>query len=576
MKRPNVILVMTDDQGYGDLGCTGNPWIQTPHIDAFHKESIRLGDFHVSPLCTPTRASLMTGRRPTRNGAWATCWGRSLLRKDEVTVAQVFSDNGYRTGLFGKWHLGDNYPYRPQDRGFQHVVAHLGGGVGQTPDFWGNNYFDDTYFHNGEPVSHDGYCTDIWFEEAAKFIKANKEQPFFAYISTNAPHSPYLVAEKYKKRYEQNPDIPEPAFNGMITNIDENFGRLDAMLKALGIADDTILIFMTDNGTSGGCTLDENQYVERGYNAGMRGKKGSYYDGGHRVPCFIRWPGGSIQGGRDIEEMALHIDVLPTLIELCALTAPDKVAFDGISLAGLLTGSTDALPDRTQFLQYRQSTNPPEKWTNAVITKRWRLIGGRELYDIKVDPGQCNNVADQHPDVVAELRGKHEGWWREIHPLLDQYCPISLGNDRENPLRLDAMDVMGDVVWQQTHVVLAQKSTGRWSVDVERPGEYTFSLRRWPDELNLPMDETLSPEEAARLAHSNGSGRSEVISPVKARLELFDQEWTTAIEPGSREASFKVNLEQTGVTQLEAWFLDEQGEERGAYYVYVERLTNGR
>jgi len=188
MRKPNVILVITDDQGYGDLGCTGNPWIQTPHIDAFHDEAVCLKDFHVSPLCTPTRGALMSGKRPIRNGAWATTWGRSMLRKSEVTMANVFSDNGYKTGMFGKWHLGDNYPYRPQDRGFQHVVAHRGGGVGQTPDFWGNNYFNDTYFHNGKLVAHEGYCTDIWFKEAIKFIKANREQPFFAYIATNAPH----------------------------------------------------------------------------------------------------------------------------------------------------------------------------------------------------------------------------------------------------------------------------------------------------------------------------------------------------------------------------------------------------
>ncbi len=379
---------MTDDQGYGDLGCTGNPWIQTPHIDRFHDGAARLQDFHVSPLCTPTRGALMTGHRPIRNGAWATCWGRSILRKTELTMADVFSANGYRTAMFGKWHLGDNYPYRPQDRGFQHVVAHKGGGVGQTPDFWGNNYFDDTYFHNGEPVSHDGYCTDIWFDEALSFIKANKDGEFFAYLATNAPHAPYLVAENYRASYEENPEIPEPAFYGMITNIDENFGRLEAKLNELGIADDTILVFMTDNGSSGGCTTDADQYASRGFNAGMRGKKCSYYDGGHRVPCFIRWPNGGICGGRDINEMALHIDFLPSLIDLCGLTPPAGAQFDGISLAGLLTGSTDSLPDRVHFLQYRQNTNPPEKWTNAVITQQWRLLGGKELYDIKADPEQ--------------------------------------------------------------------------------------------------------------------------------------------------------------------------------------------
>jgi arylsulfatase A-like enzyme len=569
MRKPNVILVMTDDQGHGDLGCTGNPWIKTPNIDAFHEDVIRLTDFHVSPLCTPTRGALMTGHRPIRNGAWATCWGRSILRKDETTIANVFSDNGYKTGMFGKWHLGDNYPYRPQDRGFQHVVAHKGGGVGQTPDFWGNNYFDDTYFHNGEAKSHTGYCTDIWFEEAMKFIELNKDQPFFAYIATNAPHSPYLVAEKYRKLYEGNPDIPEPAFYGMITNIDENFGKLDAKLKELGIVDDTILIFMTDNGSSGGCTLDDQQYVTSGYNSNMRGMKASYYDGGHRVPFLIRWTNGNIQGGRDIDEMTLHIDLLPTMIELCELEVPDNVTFDGISLADLLTGKEYSLPDRVQFLQYRQSTEPPEKWTNAVITKQWRLISGKELYDIKADPEQKNDVAEQQPQILERLRSAHEAWWDEVSPLFKQYCPISLGNDKENPTRLDAMDVMGDVAWHQTHIVLAQKSTGCWTVDVERTGRYTFSLRRWPEELDLPIDGAVSPEDAASHIYAGENGTCNTINPVRARVKLFDQEMNMPVTSGMEEVTFTINLDRTGITQLDAWFIDENGEECGAYYVYV-------
>ncbi len=572
MRRPNVILVMTDDQGYGDLGCTGNPWIQTPNIDAFHNDAVRLTDFHVSPLCTPTRGALMSGKRPIRNGAWATTWGRSMLRKTEVTMANVFADNGYATGMFGKWHLGDNYPYRPQDRGFQHVVAHRGGGVGQTPDFWGNNYFDDTYFHNSKPVSHDGYCTDIWFEEATKFIEANKDQPFFAYIATNAPHSPYLIAEKYRKLYEQNPDIPEPAFYGMITNIDENFGALDTKLKELGIADNTILIFMTDNGSSGGASLGANGLATRGYNAGLRGMKASYYDGGHRAPFFIRWPDGNLQGGHDLTELTLHIDLLPTFIELCGMTPPDGVTFDGASFADYLVGKADSLPDRTQFLQYRQNTTPPEKWTNAVMTKRWRLIYGKELYDIKADPGQQNDVAKQHPEVLAQLRSEHEAWWAEVSPLLDDYCPISIGSDNENPTRLDALDVMGDVAWHQTAIVLAQRSTGRWTVDVERAGDYIFSLRRWPKELGLSIDDTVAPEDANCHIYASGDGQCVPIHPIKARLKLFDQEWTAEVVPRAEAVTVKVNLPQTGVTQLEAWFADESGEECGAYYAYVERI----
>lgn len=571
-RRPNVILVMTDDQGHGDLACTGNPWIQTPNIDKFHDECVRFTDFHVSPLCTPTRGAIMSGRRPIRNGAWATTWGRSLLGRDEVTMANVFADSGYKTGMFGKWHLGDNYPYRPQDRGFQHVVAHKGGGVGQTPDFWGNNYFDDTYFHNGKAVQHTGYCTDIWFEEAIKFIDANKDEPFFAYITTNAPHSPYLVAEKYRRLYEGNPDIVEPAFYGMITNIDENFGQLDAKLKELGIADDTILIFMTDNGSSGGANLDKDGYVIKGYNSGMRGVKASYYDGGHHVPFFIRWPNGKLTGGRDIDEMALHIDLLPTFIDLCGLNAPEGVKFDGTSIAHLMSDTPEPMPDRIQFLQYRQHTDPPEKWTNAVMTKQWRLVSGTELYDIKADPGQEHDIAAERPDVVERLRNAHEEWWLEIEPQLSEYHPVSIGSDAENPTRLDAMDVMGDVAWHQTHIVLAQKSTGNWCVDVEQPGKYRFALRRWPEELGIAIDAAVSEEDANSHIYARGDGECITINPIRAELTIFGQTLSADVGKGDTEAVFELELQQTGKTELDAWFFDDDNAKEGAYYVYVERL----
>ena len=566
-RRPNVILVMTDDQGYGDLGCTGNPWIRTPNIDRFSRECTRLSDFHVSPLCTPSRGAIMTGHNPLRNGAWATCWGRSILRKDEVTMANVFADNGYCTGMFGKWHLGDNYPYRPQDRGFQRVVAHKGGGVGQTPDFWGNNYFDDTYFHNGEPQAHDGYCTDVWFEEAMTFIEDNKDRPFFCYVATNAPHSPYLVADRYKEPYEGNEDILEPAFYGMISNIDENVGKLDAKLDELGLRENTILIFMTDNGSSGGWRDDP----PAGYNAGMRGKKASYYDGGHRVPFFIRWPGGGIPEDRDVEDLITHMDLFPTFIDLCGLQAPDGLAFDGISVAPLLRGGAQDLPDRTVFAQFRQNTEPPEKWRNVVMTRQWRLVHGTELYDIKADPGQQNDVADRRPEVVARLREAHEEWWREIRPRLDQYCPISLGSDAENPTCLCSMDVLGDVAWNQAHVLMAQKSTGKWCVDVEQPGRYRFSLRRWPEELGLPLDDA-AESELAHVAPFLPDMKCCAIHPVKARLKLFDREETVAVQPGAKDAAFELQFDRTGETHLEAWFVDAEGEEQGAYYVSVERL----
>ena len=292
-------------------------------------QSVRLTDFHVGPTCAPTRAALMTGRYCNRTGVWHTVMGRSLLRRDEVTMADVFAAGGYRTGIFGKWHLGDNYPFRPQDRGFQEVLVHGGGGVGQTPDYWGNDYFDDTYWHNGKPEKQAGYCTDVWFDGALRFIEANRDRPFFAYIATNAPHSPFNVAEQYSGPY-MGKSVPNANFYGMIANIDENMGRLLGKLKALGLEENTILIFMTDNGTAAGFQAG------KGFNAGMRGTKGSEYDGGHRVPCFLRWPAGGLGGGKDVSRLTAHIDLLPTLIELCGLPQPAGVKFDGASLAPLL------------------------------------------------------------------------------------------------------------------------------------------------------------------------------------------------------------------------------------------------
>ena len=251
--RPNVILVMTDDQGYGDLACHGNPILKTPNLDRLYAESVRLTDFHVSPFCTPTRAALMTGRYPGRTGAYRTSSGRTMMHTDERTVANVFADAGYVTGMVGKWHLGDNAPHRPQDRGFQDVVWHRCGGVGQASDYWGNDYFDDTYERNGKFEKFEGYCTDVWFRESIRFIEENQTKPFFLYLATNAPHGPYLVDPKWSRPYEESAKWGSGArFYGMIANFDHNLGELRRKLDELELAENTILMFMTDNGTANG------------------------------------------------------------------------------------------------------------------------------------------------------------------------------------------------------------------------------------------------------------------------------------------------------------------------------------
>ena len=548
-KRPNVILVITDDQGYGDLGCHGNKVIQTPHLDKLHQQSIRLTDFHVAPCCTPTRTQLMTGRDAVRTGAWGTTWGRSLPRPDEKMVAEVFKAGGYRTGMFGKWHLGDNYPYRPEDRGFEEVLRHGGGGVGQSPDFWGNDYFDDTYCHNGTWKKHKGYCTDVWFDGAMSFIEANKGSPFFAYLSTNAPHSPYLVAEKYKKLYAGKKNVPNAAFYGMITNIDENMGRLIKKLKDLSLEDNTILIFLTDNGTSAG------------FSAGMRGRKGSFHEGGHRVPCFIRWPGGGLAAPGDIDTLAQCQDLAPTLLGLCGLKAPAGVKYDGMDISPLLRGKEQDPSGRMLVVQYSQTTAPPPKGRATVMTQRWRLVGGRELYDIQADPGQRKNVAAAHPDVVRKLRDHYEKWWRQVSRRFDDVSHIVIGSDRENPSCLTGFDWLGASQrnpWNQGHVRSGHVANGYWAVQVERDGTYEFALRRWPAQVNKPI--------VAAIA----GGRA--IKATKARLKIADVDQTIDIAADTVAATFRLKL-KAGKTRLQTWLIDDKSKaSRGAYFVYVKRL----
>lgn len=438
--KPNVVLIITDDQGYGDVGVHGNEMIQTPSLDALYKQSVHLTDFHVDPTCSPTRSALMSGRYSTRTGVWHTIMGRSLMSTHEWTVAEVFQANGYQTGMFGKWHLGDNYPLRPLDQGFSFAFNHGGGGVGQGPDYWGNDYFDDTYWRNAKPEATEGYCTDVWFDNAIDYIREHKDEPFFVYLSTNAPHGPYLVDEKYSKPYEEK-GVAQPMakFYGMITNIDENVGRLDKELHDLGLANNTILIFMTDNGSAAGWRAPKNAKWP-GFNSGMRGGKGSEYDGGHRVPFFIRWPDGKLEGGRDVNQLSAHIDVLPTLTDLCDIKDKASKSRDGVSLTRALAGNNKVLQDRT-ILVHSQRVEYPQKLRKcSVMTSQWRLVNGKELFDIKADPGQQQDVSEEHPEVVKQLQQEYENWWTSLSTVFDDFVRIGLGSHDEPESLLHSHD----------------------------------------------------------------------------------------------------------------------------------------
>ena len=558
--RPNVILILTDDQGYGDVGAHGNRTIQTPSLDRLAGESVRLTDFHVDPTCSPTRAALLTGRYSTRTGVWHTIMGRSLLAPRERTVAELFSASGYRTGMVGKWHLGDNYPLRPHDRGFAEAFYHGGGVVGQVGDHFGNDLYDDTYFRNGVPEPVKGYATDVWFDEALKFVERNRERPFFLYLAPNAAHWPYFVDHRYVQPYLDAGVPPTMArFYGMIANIDENVGRLRARLREWDLEENTILAFMTDNGSAEGFRNWRNEPgTWAGWNAGMRDGKGSAYDGGHRVPFYLRWPKGGLAGGREVGTLSAHIDVLPTLAELCGVEIPQDLRLDGTSLVPVLraapprAGRTSrALSERVLFV-HSQRVDVPVKWRqSSVMTKRWRLIDGAELYDIAADPGQKTDVAARHAEVVAELRRGYDVWWESLEPVFSETVRIGIGSPAENPTALSSHDWRTDdeqqVVWNAAQVNAAQASNGYWALDVVRGGTYEVELRRWPRPSHLGIDASL------------------------ARLRVGAVEMEKPTSPYDESATFRVEL-PPGPTSLQTWLTSSGGKTRGAYFVYVRRL----
>ena len=567
---PNVVLVITDDQGYGDLACHGNRSIRTPALDQLHGRSVRFTNFHVSPTCAPTRAALMTGRYNNATGVWHTIMGRSLLRPGEVTMADCFRASGYRTGIFGKWHLGDNHPCRPQDRGFDEVLIHGGGGVWQTPDYFGNDYFDDTYSHNGRPRRFSGFCTDVWFDNAMRFMResAAGHKPFFCYLSTNAPHGPMWAPERYSAPYQGLKGLRDPGFYGMIANLDGNMARLARFLEDSGLASDTIFIFMTDNGTAAGANV---------FNASMRGSKGSPYEGGHRVPFFLSWPKGGIGGGRDIGALAAHIDVLPTLTELCGLKRPASPEWHGRSLKPLLGAAPAPWPDRV-IAADSQRLEQLVKWRQcAVMTEDWRLVNPSpdgdparlELYAIRKDPGQKNNIIAEQPGVAARLKAEYEKWWSVVSAQGDEYVRISIGSPAENPVRLTAHDWHtsdAEKVWNQGQIRRAPAANGFWAVDVKRAGAYRFELRRWPRELGLPINALYHDSEPNR-----ETAPGVAISAVNARIRIGMLERETKVSPSDAAAVFELKL-AAGPAELQTWFTDAGGAQRGAYYVYATYL----
>ena len=587
--QPNIVIVIADDQGYGDLGHTGNPVIKTPNIDALASESTSLTDYHVAPTCSPTRSALMTGHWTDRTGVWHTINGRSMLRANEVTLGQLLKDNGYTTGMFGKWHLGDNFPYRPEDRGFDEVYRHGGGGVGQTPDVWDNAYFGGSYFHNGEIVPAEGFCTDVFFGQARKFIKKQVEagKPFFAYISTNAPHGPLHCPQKYLDMYpSQSQKIA--AFYGMITNIDDNVGATRKFLKELGVSDNTLFIFTTDNGTATGNEV---------FNAGMRGKKGSEYEGGHRVPFIAHWPAAGWNTMHRCDIVCHAVDVVPTVVGLAGGKKPQSLRWDGVSIETLLDPKQDAdIGDRMLVTDSQRIRDPIKCRKTAVMSQQWRLINGEQLFEIKKDPSQEKDVAADHPQQVKKMKDFYDGWWAELEPTFLETTEIYLGAQEAPRVTLTCHDWIGGTPPWNQHMVRAamgyrpknsgkKKQTGGdsseeasgsfWAVKVLKSGEYNFELRRWPTEANKPLASSLPAGVAvpgASKAFRETPG--EAIPVVSAGLRINGDVKAVLSVAEGKPSGVQMSLSlQPGSYELAPFFKTKDGKEVGAYYCIVTGPT---
>lgn len=434
-KPPNLIVILTDDQGYGDFSCHGNPVLKTPSLDRLHDEGVRFRNFQVSPTCAPTRSALLSGRHEFRNGVTHTILERERMSLRAVTLAQVLQGAGYATGIFGKWHLGDEDAYQPERRGFEEVFIHGGGGIGQTypgscGDAPGNTYFSPAIKHNGVFEKTSGYCTDVFFRQALRWIEGRKGHgPFFAYIAPNAPHGPLDVPEEYARRYAGKVKPAEARFFGMIANIDDNVGALLARLAEWGIDRDTLIVFMNDNGGTGGLGV---------FDAGLRGAKATPWQGGTRAASFWRWP-GTLQPA-DVDALAAHVDVFPTLAELAgaALDEKARAQVEGRSLVPLLRNPAAPWPDRTLVThvgRWPKGAAPVKLGACSIRNSRYSLVHADsrwQLFDLQADPGEKRDIAGRHADLVRELAAEYDRWWEGVLPCLENEAAAG---PAENPFK---------------------------------------------------------------------------------------------------------------------------------------------
>ena len=526
-RRPNVLLIMSDDQGYGDLSAHGNPWLKTPNLDRLRGDGVRFERFYVCPVCAPTRACLMTGRYNYRTRAIDTYLGRAMMDPEEVTAAQLLGAAGYRTGIFGKWHLGDNYPMRACDKGFQESLVHRGGGLMQPSDWPGNTYFDPMLSRNGADWKSDGYCTDVFTDAAIEFMSRRSSDPFFCYLATNAPHTPLQIAPEWAEPYRAM-GLDEKTANvyGMVANLDWNVGRALDKLDQLGIAHDTLVIFLTDNGPQMGGREPLR------YNANMRGAKATVYEGGIRVPSFWRWT-GTLDAGRRVDTMAANIDVLPTLLDIAGVRNPGNL--DGISLAPLLTRNKTSWPDRYYFTQWHRGDVPERFRACAVVSQQYKLVDGKELYDLVSDPFEKRDIAAEKPAVAAEMRAEYERWFDDVSSTRGYDPPrIHIGTTHENPVVLTRQDWRGEPGKEGANC-------GHWLLHAASEGPYditlTFDPLKEPATVGFQLGNAKHEQEVAK-DETSCTFQNVTLTPGPARLDT----WLT--RTGKKEGAYHVHVQK--------------------------------
>ena len=398
-EKPNVIIILTDDQGFGDFSMNGNPWVETPFIDNLADESIYIPNFYVSPVCAPTRASILTGRHYQRTGVTGVTRGQENMSLEEQTIADIFRNNNYSTGLFGKWHNGAHYPYHPNGRGFDEFYGFCSG-------HW-TNYFNTTLEKNGVMVRSNGYITDDLTDKAIEFIESNTQnrKPFFCFLSINTPHSPLQVPDEYFNKYKSKGiDDFNAAIYGMCENIDDNIGRLIKKLDMLEIRENTIIVYLSDNGP-----------LNNRFNDGLKGLKASVDEGGVKTPFILNYRGKITPAV--VEGIAAHIDILPTLVDLTGINVDYKNPVDGKSLVPMINEEVQQV--HTFLPEYLNGKY-------RLRTTRYLLVN-ESLYDLKYDPGQNENVRDTYPEIYDSLHHLYKHWYSQIEMTVPEAYPIPVG-----------------------------------------------------------------------------------------------------------------------------------------------------